>query len=385
MKILFTVHSYYPNKDGVQMITQALAERLAATGHKVTVLTSKTSDTASQEIKNGVHIHRINLYTKYSMYWGKRKEYLELIQQLAKKTDVLVNVCTQNAFTDLLLPHLHKLPCQKILYMHGMHDFRWKRFHFYSLYNFANKVWKDIKWGWLYWHNRNRFKIYNDIIQLHPLDYGYQFFKKYLGLNGIVFENTVDDKFWKKRSSYTHNPYIICVSNYFPDKNQKFLLESFYKSKVAKDYELILVGSQPTSYFQQLLKYNEKLQELYGQRKVSFRCQVSREETIHLIKQASLYLFSSLHEVYPLAIMEAMASGIPFISTDVGCVRALPGGLLAHTPDDMACMIDLLLNDFKQSKFLGESGYFYAHTHFLLTNQVDKFQKLLQEVVSSQQ
>ena len=39
MKIVFTVHTYYPNKDGVQYVTQYLAEGLAKLGHDITVIT----------------------------------------------------------------------------------------------------------------------------------------------------------------------------------------------------------------------------------------------------------------------------------------------------------------------------------------------------------
>lgn len=381
MKILFTVHSYYPNKDGVQMVTQLLAEKLVAVGHEVTVLTSTLPRVKRQERVNGVCIQRIDLKTKYSMYWGNREKYVSLMQKLCQQNDVLVNVCTQNAFTDLILPYLSELPCKKILYMHGMHDFRWKIFQLHSLRAFANKVWKDIKWGWLYFKNKNNFSQYNAIIHLHPLDYAYQFFKKHFKLDGIILENIVDDRFWEEIKTEVKKPYFICVSNYFVDKNQKFLLEGFYKSEASKNYELVLVGGKPTKYYNQLLEYDKELQKIYGQRKVHFRYQVSRQETIDLIKHASLYLFSSLHEVYPISIIEAMASKVPFISTNVGCLRALPGGMLAHSPEDMAAMIDLLAQDTALHAQLGVLGYQYAKKHFRLQQWTEKFLSLLMNVM----
>lgn len=381
MKILFTVHSYYPNQDGVQMATQSLAERLAAAGHEIIVLTSISSGVKKQEIINGVHVQRIDLHTRYSMYWGNKGNYFSLVQEFCQQIDVMVNVCTQNAFTDLLLPHLHKLPCKKILYMHGMHDFRWKTFQLQSLRAFVNKVWKDIKWGWLYFRNKNNFFQYDTIVHLHSLDYAYNFFKKHFGLDGFILENAVDDRFWEGIESEVKNSYFICVANYFVDKNQKFLLEGFYKSKASKNHELILVGGKPTKYYSQLLEYEKKLQKIYGKRKVHFRYQVSRQETVALIKHAYLYLFSSFHEVYPISIIEAMTSKIPFISTDVGCVRALPGGMMSFSPDDMAVMIDLLVEDPKLASEFGQAGYQYACEHFKMVNQLQKFQELLDSIV----
>ena len=39
MKILFAVHSYYPEKDGVTIVTRYLAEGLANRGHYIAVVT----------------------------------------------------------------------------------------------------------------------------------------------------------------------------------------------------------------------------------------------------------------------------------------------------------------------------------------------------------
>ena len=39
MKIVFTTHTYWPRKDGVQYVTQYLAEGLAKDGHEVIVFT----------------------------------------------------------------------------------------------------------------------------------------------------------------------------------------------------------------------------------------------------------------------------------------------------------------------------------------------------------
>lgn len=43
MKIVFTVHTYYPEKNGVQVVTEYLAEGLAKKGHDIHVITSLVS------------------------------------------------------------------------------------------------------------------------------------------------------------------------------------------------------------------------------------------------------------------------------------------------------------------------------------------------------
>ena len=60
MKIIITVNTYYPLKDGVQFVTQYHAENLAKRGHDVIVFTTN-HDNSSEEIYNGVKIIRFNV------------------------------------------------------------------------------------------------------------------------------------------------------------------------------------------------------------------------------------------------------------------------------------------------------------------------------------
>ena len=43
MKIVFTTHTYYPEKNGVQVVTEYLAEGLAKKGHEVHIITEMLS------------------------------------------------------------------------------------------------------------------------------------------------------------------------------------------------------------------------------------------------------------------------------------------------------------------------------------------------------
>ena len=77
MKILFTVETYYPKKDGVQMVTQYLAEGLASRGHDVTVFTSNIDENKNFETFHNVKIKRFDLRTKFGLYFGDRKKYIK--------------------------------------------------------------------------------------------------------------------------------------------------------------------------------------------------------------------------------------------------------------------------------------------------------------------
>ena len=146
MRILVTVNTYYPMLDGVQAVTDYLTTGLAQRGHQITVVTPMSPGLPTKEIYKDITIIRVNVYTKYALYHGNRDDYRNLIIKLSKKNDVMINVCTQNALTDLLFPVLNQISCKKVLHIHGINDFKWRKSDFMDWKHFAYKIWKNFQW-----------------------------------------------------------------------------------------------------------------------------------------------------------------------------------------------------------------------------------------------
>jgi len=78
---------------------------------------------------------------------------------------------------------------------------------------------------------------------------------------------------------------------------------------------------------------------------------VSPEEMIGIYHQADIFVLPSYHEGLPMAILEAMACGLPIVSTKVGGIPELieegENGILIHPGDRVALLNSLasLLND----------------------------------------
>ena len=53
MRIIFAVHTYYPAHNGVQAITQYMAEGLAKLHHEIMVISEKKNGFVEQEEHNG--------------------------------------------------------------------------------------------------------------------------------------------------------------------------------------------------------------------------------------------------------------------------------------------------------------------------------------------
>lgn len=365
MKIIITVNTYYPLTDGVQSVTQYHAEGLLKLGHEVTVVTVLHSGMSEVEWHNGVKIIRYNIQTKHAMHVGDKKGYRNLITALCKDADVLLNVSTQTATTEVLFPILDDLKVKKILYMHGMHDFSWRQYDIvYSLH----KIWNNIRWGWDYLLNGKYLKKYDEVIQLHDFDKATTFFKDKYNIDSVIIENAAEDIFFEKSDNQCGN-YLLNVSNFDSRKNQEFILEAYYKSN-QKVMDLILVGSIKNEYSKYLSTLKVEFDKKYGERNVKILEKVPREEIAKLVQQSNIFLLGSKWEAFPIAIVEAMAAKRPFISTDVGIVRFLPGGVTINTIDEMVYWIDLFSKNPKIADEYGKIGGEYAENNFNIKGKV---------------
>jgi len=91
MKILFITPSYYPNVGGVEYVVKSTAERLAALGHDVVILTGAPDAHITQEEINGVHIVRWPTWAPSGAYHihKKRNQLRNLLRNLLNDADAV--------------------------------------------------------------------------------------------------------------------------------------------------------------------------------------------------------------------------------------------------------------------------------------------------------
>lgn len=389
MNIIVTCHSYYPNHDGVQFVTQYLCEGLVKKGHNVTVVTNyrKDRNMSREEVYHGVNIVRIDAKTKHTFHKGNKKEYIELIKDLSYKNDIMINVCTQCATTDWILKELDNIKIPKILYLHSIWDFKYKRDDISSIKTFFSKLWCNIRWGIYYNVNGKNFKKYKYVTQLHSMDYTYDFFEKKYGIQSVIIENAVENKFFLEEydeSIKLPKNYILNVSNYLKRKNQLKSLEIYLKSDLPSDWELILIGSNRNKYSEMIEKTYKEFKYKYpnSEKKVSILYGVPRKDIDTYVKKSKIYLMTSKWEAFPISLVECMAAKIPFISSNVGIVKYLPGGVTCKSDKEYLFWLHEFSHNEKKREEYGKIGQMEAKDNFTILDKVDKLERLLIDAIN---
>ncbi len=376
MNIIITVATYYPKTDGVQLVTQYQAEGLAKKGHDVTVITSRIEGYPDNEVHNGVKILRVSAYNFYYWHRGNKKEYQNTVVELTKNADALIAVCLQSFSADWLLDILTQIQCRKILYLHGMPDFKIHISDCKSIKKFAKTAFRNIRWKLFYTTHLNQIRNFDAITHLFKNDNSYQYFSSKGYENNYVIENACDDNFFENINFDKKKKYFLYVGNYCDRKNQALALTAFFDINLS-DFGIIFIGSQKNDYCERLIDLNEKFQKKYGKRNVEILYGIPRKEISEYTKNAYACVISSNYEYYPITIIESLAAGNPFISTDVGIVKFLPGGVIANNKQEISYWMEFMAHNQEYTTELGLAGRNYALKNLRIEAKVNVLEKII--------
>ena len=141
-----------------------------------------------------------------------------------------------------------------------------------------------------------------------------------------------------------------------PLKGTRYLLRAYARLlQTHPDLELLLV-SKPLPGGK-----TEKLVRRLGLKdKVQFVSGISTEQMVRYYAEASIAVVPSVYEGFGLPAGEAMACGVPVVSTDGGALPEVVGdaGVIvpAKNVDALADAIDALLSDPERRACLGDAG-----------------------------
>ncbi len=178
----------------------------------------------------------------------------------------------------------------------------------------------------------------------------------------IVTHEAVDKNFARPRVNLEKlgitKPFLLYVGNAYPHKNIERLILAFGKliTEYLLDYQLVIAGKKD-SFHENL---EQTIQDVGLEERVVFTGFVSDQELAGLYKHASLYVFPSLSEGFGLPPLEAMAHGLPVVSSDATCLPEILGDAAEYFNPrniaDMARVMSSVLIDLKLQSKLAKKG-----------------------------
>lgn len=187
-----------------------------------------------------------------------------------------------------------------------------------------------------------------------------------------------DDKAGQKRK-LGFDParrYVVHVARHHPVKDQKTLLKGFAAAVPhLPDVDLLMAGDGPL---------REQLEELARSLGVFGRVKFLgvRSDVPELLKAGDVFALTSVSEASSLTLLEAMATGLPSVVSDVGgnpdLIRREEDGLLFPRGDASACgaAFRRLLSEPGLAERLGANARRRAHERFRLDNTVEQYARL---------
>ncbi len=178
-------------------------------------------------------------------------------------------------------------------------------------------------------------------------------------------------------------PVIVCTANLRPVKNHHLLISACgLLRRRGLDFETLLVGDGPEREDVERMIEQEGLTQF-------FRFMGQRNDVPLILAASDLFVLSSLSEGLPRSIMEAMASLLPVVATDVGGVGELVRhgftGYLVPSEDTAALaerMAEILENP-ALGKTMGEAGYQKLLEEFNMDRMAADMDRIYTDIASS--
>lgn len=343
-------------KGGAEKSMIMMANYFANIGHEV-MLSSISGDERPYEINDKVEVklYRIKADNKLGVHLEMRKNTIDVIKCF--KPDVMVSFWIQPAFYGGRL--LKKINAKSI----------------YTLRNDPNK-------GYSIFTKMMR------LMTLHQVD-------------GIVFQTKGAQEYFsekiRKKSVIIHNPIyihpdsiqtpterqnkIVTVGRLSEQKNQKELINVF--ANIVSDYpdfSLEIYGEG------ELRTELQNLINTYGLN-LKIHLKGAVDDVIEHIKDARVFVLSSIYEGMPNALMEAMAAGVPVISSDYspGGARELienkVDGLIYNVGDETGLYNSLkqIIDNEEYAELMGQNARkkMELHTEEIIFGKWEKYIKAI--------
>lgn len=204
---------------------------------------------------------------------------------------------------------------------------------------------------------------------------------KYLNKIEVIY-NPVRTELYSKSRFIKYN--ILTIGRICSRKNYVDLIKMFDQlHKLNPKIHLDIIGGYEEvrqEYYDQIINL---ISSLSLKDQITFHGDVSEERKFQLLSESRIYVTTSIHEMFGITTVEAMASGLPIIAYDNSATREVvnfAGGILIENGryDLMATAIVRLIDDMTKISDMSERGIL-ASKQFNINIFIDKYRNLFNQ------
>ena len=343
MKLLLTSHRFWPNVGGTETAVEQLARHFARRGHEVTVATMAEPGCPEEETREGYRIRRFEM-RRVGKFRLPPASYRRFV--LDEDWD-LVHLVGQRVWSsDWLYAHLRRARCAIVFTAYGFAQ--WRRAD--------RKPFVDAAYYKLVLPRALRHVTVVTAATAQERDdllsFGVPADK--IVLMGTGYEPAEFDSlpagFRQKHGFGPDEPILLYAGGFYANKRVDRLVEAAGGTGAT----LVVLGKDADGL-------QAGCERLAAERGTKLRVlgRIPREDYLSAFREADLFVFGSDFEGFGIVVLEAMAAGLPFVSTPAGAapdLAATGAGVIAADADAMRHEIRALLADPARRAAMGRIG-----------------------------
>lgn len=360
---LLATFTFPPDLNGVARASADWAEALLASGWRVEIATSPSLQPRSELLWKGCRIHEFRLQdaeTQGERHRNRIESYRGLISN--PRWDLII---FQGYMWPLMLavPLLPRIRARKILVSHGHAALRWfptRRFPFglgqwsrSALGALRMLLWSRHIDRWIFLNRQRDLDAYFDHtlagLRRHP--------------GARIIPNPVEEPepnvkrgaFRKKHGISPGALMFLNVGYYSRGKDQGFAVRAFHRAAIPGSV-LVFIGTEFNAWSERFHEIDHKIPAEAKAGRIIWLERLTRAETLEALADCDIFVLSSYLETQPIAILEAMVRGKPWIARPAGCISRFDGGLCVRSVPAMARAMTLMAEDPDLRRTLGNAG-----------------------------
>lgn len=337
-------------RGGVESSVYGLAKALT-NEHQVYAFDNPRLDVQDciEQIDN-VYVYRYNNNGKHNQDAISRIS--EIAEQIYALQPDVVHIHGTGKFSYLIYKVLAKKSIRMMLTVHGLlHVEKWnllkRKFTLKHLYQFVSQSYYELKLLNLVPHTIvDTQYVANQIEQCYRKHYISKLPQMHVIPQGI------NEKYIELNCS-PESKTILSVGAISKRKGHLYLLQAFdLLCERMQDVQLVIAGVlAEKSYYQEMQSY---IQQSPNKDKIRLLVNISQEEMFSLYTKAQIFALHSQEESQGIALVEAMATGLPVVATNIGGIPYVvtheKSGLLSNYSDiqQFARNLYQILNHYEQ-------------------------------------